>query len=977
MMPFTPRLTVAAPLRCATIRLLSFLLLLTLFAIPRAAQAQAQERSAVVRGVVRAQSGRPLAGAIVRVEQLAAADTSDSGGAFTLDVPARRALDVRVSREGFADARIDVSALAPGATRALAVTLAPLVRLDVQTIVADARRPLLNTLDAATGGRLEREELVALPTDARDPIALAYTVPGVSQGTGFFGDAPRLTINGANTLYTQYTLDGLDNNEGFLGGPRVEVPLSALASLGVLANTYGADAGRSSNGIVDMRSLAGSDGWRGELFAYNRPGRPLDARAKVIPSGVDPDAFNEAQDGFRRLQVGGAIGGPLKARTTYGFIAAEYGNENEDRIASTASAAFVGRELRQTGKGLLRVDHGWTPGQTTTVRIAASAINREGRGSGIVAPEADITTRRIGSLAAVTHRSAARDASWSNTASLQTGTFRWDFPPAASDFSRPQVTIVRPVPGNPLQTEPVAIVGSSNFVFDEREFQLQLRDQFEIVLGPRHTLTAGVDVARSSFTLLGGNTNPQGSYTVLDEGNIQPRAGGFYTFDDVPADARVLRYVIDANPKRVALSQLLAAGWIEDRWRPTASLTVLAGVRWDYDDLTSRGESTPDLDNVQPRVSFNWYATPTTVVRGGAGLYAGKFPYAVYSDAVQFGPDGNAVVTLDGAEAPAYLQGPRGDALLARRDSFPPREIRRLFALGLEQPMSRQASAGIQRTLGDRAAIAFDGVVVDTRNLPRSWDLNASTRGIREGDDGSVGVAAGDAFRPVQPAVGSFRRLTTTESGGRSLYAGLYTQLTVRPAERTTIEAKWVWSRNRTDTEDINFNATQGNDFDAEWSDAINDRRHHLTLRGVWGGPGGVTLSGVADYQTGTPINRTAGFCGATFCDLDGSGDTFGNGFLGNQDRYFGVGRNAERLPSSVQLAASAAYALPIANGALDLRLDVFNLLNSTIVSGFANGIPGGGPRTQFGRPGDPTVWTAAAPPRQLQLSATYRFGPR
>jgi hypothetical protein len=57
------------------------------------------------------------------------------------------------------------------------------------------------------------------------------------------------------------------------------------------------------------------------------------------------------------------------------------------------------------------------------------------------------------------------------------------------------------------------------------------------------------------------------------------------------------------------------------------------------------------------------------------------------------------------------------------------------------------------------------------------------------------------------------------------------------------------------------------------------------------------------------------------------------------------------------------------------VRADVFNLLNSRIVSGFANGIPGGGPRTQMGRPGDPVQFTTAAPPRQLQFSARYLFG--
>jgi outer membrane receptor protein involved in Fe transport len=117
---------------------------------------------------------------------------------------------------------------------------------------------------------------------------------------------------------------------------------------------------------------------------------------------------------------------------------------------------------------------------------------------------------------------------------------------------------------------------------------------------------------------------------------------------------RVLSYTIDAAQKQVDLTQTLWGAFVEDRWRLSPALTLQAGVRWDYDDLTSRGNSSPDLDNLQPRLSFNWLASPTQVVRGGAGLYAGKFPYAVYSDAVQFGPQGNQTVRFEGEQAPPF-----------------------------------------------------------------------------------------------------------------------------------------------------------------------------------------------------------------------------------------------------------------------------------------------------------------------------------
>lgn len=931
--------------------------------------------TAEVSGLVRTQGGQPLAGADVQLTPGDRRTETDSRGRFTLRVPADVNMVLAIRRIGYQSVVLPLSPLGPGDRRQIGVTLPKLARLDVVTVVAARTRPLVNTNDAATGGAIERMELEHLPTDARDPIALGYNIPGVAQGTGFFGDAPRLTIAGANGLYSQYSLDGLENNEGFLGGPRVEVPLSALSRFSVLATTYGAEFGRSSNGVVNMETRAGGDRWTGEVFVYNRPGIPVDARAAVIPRGQDPDDFRRAQEGFRRTQAGAAGGGPLRVNAegrtgTFIFGALEHTSENEDRIASTARATFIGREVRTKWKGFGRIDHGWTPTQTTTLRVAASSEDRDGRGSGIVAPEADITVQRIGSASALVHRTALRDGRASNEASVQVGTFRWNFPPARSDFSRPQVTI-RQVEGS--DTVDVGVVGSSNFVFDERETQVQLKNVFEAALGGRwatHALRIGADAWRSRFALTASSTNPSGSYVVLDEGNISRQAGGRYRFADIPADVRVLAYTVDAAQKQVNLSQTLVGAFIEDRWRATPSLTITAGLRWDHDDLTSRGSSSPDLDNVQPRASINWVAGPATVLRAGAGLYAGKFPYAIYSDAIQFGPDGNQTVTFQGAEAPAFLEGPRTATL--DRSTLPPGEVRELFALGLEQPMSRQVSAGVQRQLGARAALSLDAVWVDTRNLPRSWDLNASTRGIGPGDTLSLAPSAGDEFRPVTPVPGGFRRRTTSESGGRSTYGAVFTGLRYDATHALVLDANWVWSRSRNDTEDINFNATQGNRFDLEWADGINDRRHHVTTRATYTGIRRLTLAGIGDFQTGTPINRIA-----FFRDLDGSGDTFGNGFLGNQDRFHGVPRNGERLPSAFLVHASVAYEIPVRPGgeqSLEMRADVFNVFNRVNASGVANGIPGGGSRTQVGRPGDPVIVANAGAPRQLQFSARYAF---
>src|SRR5262249_23347166 len=67
---------------------------------------------------------------------------------------------------------------------------------------------------------LRQREVEDLPVEGRDVTRALYRLPNVTQATGFFPEAPNVSINGANSLYANYMIDGLDNNENFLGGEK-------------------------------------------------------------------------------------------------------------------------------------------------------------------------------------------------------------------------------------------------------------------------------------------------------------------------------------------------------------------------------------------------------------------------------------------------------------------------------------------------------------------------------------------------------------------------------------------------------------------------------------------------------------------------------------------------------------------------------------------------------------------------------------
>ncbi|HVA58552.1 MAG TPA: TonB-dependent receptor [Gemmatimonadaceae bacterium] len=938
------------------------LLLAAVPAFPAPAHAQRAD-SSIVAGAVHTPRGAPVPSARVRIDS-AHAVRADSAGAFSLRVPSGEPFALHVERAGFAEFTIAIPALQPGDVHRVDVVLTRMTQLGVFAVRASVEPPLVNHTDAATGGTLTARDLEALPSDGRDPLKLAFYVPGVTQATGFFDTAPVLSINGSNSLYTQYFIDGLDNNEGFLGGTRVDLPLSALRRVDVKTNTYGVEFGRSSNGIVNYVTRSGTNDWHGDLFAYGRPGRGFDARPTFTPSNTDPQRFH-------RYQLGGSGGGALDRDRTFVFGAAEYLDEKTPQAVTTAFGNGAGAQERRQLKLFGRLDEVWSGTQTTTFKVAASNLQLRGEGGGLVVPEADVGQYRLGIIGSVTHRSDVT-AHTSNMVSVQVATYHWYYPPTASSLNTPQVYIESP------QGALQAIVGSSGFQFDERETQVSLRDELVRQAGT-HTLKAGTDVIAAGFRLDGAGTNPHGLYEVANTGNIT-RSGGFISIRDIPANVQVKSYTVDAILQHVDQSQAVYGLYVEDAWRATPLLNVTYGLRWDYDDITSRGASSPDLTNFQPRASFNWTFAPDRVFRGGAGVYIGKFPYTVYSDATQFGSNGSAAVTFDGAGAPAFGQAPSEQQLLAARGQLPPREIRQTFARGLKNPRSYQATLGYSQQFGPSWGVSFDVVYAATEHLPRLWDLNAVNYTLTAGDTINRPPSFGDAHRPVTPRPGSFRQLTTTDAGGRSEYAGLYTEVQHRFSDTWTADLNWIWSHARNNTEDVNFAATQGNNFKNEWADAVNDRRHVVRLRSVYTPVPRVQLSGIADFQTGQPINWVAGKYDpatgtATYYDLNGSTPGFGDVYLGNLDRFPGLGRNSGRLPSVFNLDLGAGYIVPMGRSrGLELRLDVFNALNSVQESGFANGIAGGGPRVQVGRPGDPIVYTTAAQPRRVQLSARYTF---
>ena len=220
---------------------------------------------------------------------------------------------------------------------------------------------------------------------------------------------------------------------------------------------------------------------------------------------------------------------------------------------------------------------------------------------------------------------------------------------------------------------------------------------------------------------------------------------------------------------------------------------------------------------------------------------------------------------------------------------------------------------------------------------------------------------------------GGGRQITVSETDGRSTYRALNLQLNKAKGEDLyAYRVSYTQAKLSNDTDDINFRASDANNFSADYGASANDRRHVLSAVGYVYPLRGLSFSVAGLFQSGQPINYVPDASIFGTQDLNGDGASFGESYVGNSDRYPGEPRNSGRLPWSTTIDLGIRYAFPALRGNLELSADVFNVFNTNNESGFANAATTSN-QVQFGG-GAPFVQRNAGAPRQFQFGVAWKF---
>ncbi|MGF7214495.1 hypothetical protein GGR92_000635 [Spirosoma lacussanchae] len=773
-----------------------------------------------------------------------------------------------------------------------------------EVVVRSTSTSRINTVNAEVSSEMVIQKVQELPVEGRDITRVLYRLPNVSQATGFFPEAPNVSINGANGLFNNYLIDGQDNNERFLGGQRFAMPVGFVRNISVLTNNYTVEFGNTGNGIINLTTRSGSNETTGEVFLLSRPGRLTDSPSAYAQRDL---SGNQVKDGFQRFQGGFGIGGALVKNKTFYYLNYEHTTDVKDNLL-TAPALGVNQTIRGTNQFDLisgKLDQFWSSKFHSSLRanVGIVAIGRQAGGltGGNAFPSAANAQDR--NSITIANKNIYTTDRFTSETNLQYARFRWNYARALNPNS-PSVTVRDP------QGVDIAQLGHPGYLFDELENTFQVQQKLTLYRG-NHTIRAGVELISGTHSLFGGG-NPNGSYTVrLTQPQLDAlrsrNLGASLSPSDIPADVTVLGYSVELRPNSFGKTQNILSGYLEDQWSVSDKLNLTLGLRYDYDNLSKGGAASGDFNNLAPRFSANYKLSPRSSLRGGVGLFYDKILYTIYSDALaqnntstdyrrqlqalidtgilpastsldRITYDGNLSVggTSSGGTPVRYLQGPSAESFAGQRNTFNGGENRILNPNGYQNPYTVQTSIGYQYQINSNTLFYVDAVynhgynLFRTRNLnaPAPWDYSLS---------GQLGIArssaTADSTRPIpvytgaggaqfvsingQRLAGGAKSIVVTETAGESEYYALsFNFQKDRGTGPLAYRLIYTLSSLRNNTEDINFRAQDANNFAAEWGPSVNDRRHIINgIVNVYPLKN-LTLTVAALIQSGQPINR-------------------------------------------------------------------------------------------------------------------------
>ena len=740
----------------------------------------AQVTAGTIAGMIRDESGAviPAVQVVVRNADtgITRTVTTNEAGRYVVPNLIPGNYEVDAAHAGFQTTKRSEIVLTVG--REVLVDLELRVGAATQTIQVVGEIPTVDTATSTISGLVSERSIRELPLNGRSFESLATLQLGVAaydhmNRSAGRGRGTHMTVGGSRPIQNIFLIDGMNVVEhggaspGSVAG--VNLGVEAIREFQILTNSYPAEFGDNTGGIINAVTRSGSNTLHGSVYEYLRNSK-LDAKNFF-------DLPEEPIPAFKRNQFGASVGGPIRKDRMFFF-----GNYEglRERLGLTNIVIVPNAAAR----------NGVLPDGPVTVNPAVRPYlnlyklpnlgDIPGSGGGFYHFSPSSPTREDYMMGRVDYQFSDRDSFfgrylfsdsdqlvprdermgvWADSTSARrmNASVGYDrvFSPSVMNVFRfgfnrhsdPQETL-----------ELVDIDPSLSFVQGDK--------LGEIIIGgdvgggqrsafaefgseggrPRHYLQNKFQISDTVTYSTGPHAFKMGAniLRIQDNSTIGSNRRGQFTFPS-------LRDLLEGRPDRFRAvgggfgKNGYPPGWrqinfgffVQDDYRVSQSLTLNLGLRWEFttDPIEVNGKMSnvvnfdtdtqttvgiavsPMKKNFQPRLGFAWSPTASkkTALRGGFGLYHEATTPIVYANYVANLPPHHVQADF---RNPGFPDPRVGGSVRVDPPGGSPREI------NFHQPSKMQYNLNLQHEILPATSFTVGYIGSQSRHLSASYEAN-------------------------------------------------------------------------------------------------------------------------------------------------------------------------------------------------------------------------------------------------------------
>lgn len=925
-----------------------------------------------VAGVVLAPDSKPVAGARVTLTTLDAPTrivTSADDGTFLLrDLPSGGYM-IKITAASFVPNEESIS-VAVGRTTHLSIHLA--IASAQQSVNVIAAPVTFDRSQTSSVVNIDRDRVEELPIPSRNYLTFVLLSPQAAppnpalQQQGLTASGGTFSFGGLRPGSNAIYLDGVNDNDEYTGSSRTQLSPEAISDFQIVNHGFAARSGGGAGGSIDVQTRTGVNRIHGDAFTFVQNG----ALNGTPPLGLYPYKPDES-----RVRAGVALGGPIQRDQTFYYVAAEQemarGEDTNDLNPSTL-ATINSSIQRYAPLAGLTLQSGFFPttDQETELsgRIDRTLTSREA----LMVRYAFTNGRKVNDAF---HTDELTDRTARGSSFIADNSLNGTLTSTMSERLLNQLSFElaqrRAVERTGQTTGPgILVAGTALFgtPYSGNDQHFETHTEFADTIALQF---------RRHFIQFGGRTDRVALRTQVPDGSQ-----GLFVFSSLTAlqNSAPDFFTQSFGNFDTNLSEIRFAGFAQDHWTASSSLTLDYGLRYEYNRLPSSFPQ--DVLNFSPRLGVAWTPFKSTIIRSGFGIFYDRFELATI----------NRISKFDGVHALTQVVEDKEAASLYQSGSIPSAPLAGVAPSvwkaqrGLRNPYSEVASLGIERSLPWQTTLTGEYQFVHGVHLGRSSNVNlAAPAVLTSSNAASAGISS-----PTPQQLGrlmftkarldpNYDAVNQFATSGNSSYNGATITLNRQFQDDLQIMAGYTYSKT---IDDASYDSEQPQNpyaIGSERALSLMDQRHRFTLSGLWligpdlGDPAdavknahpGRLMKMLTGLEFAPIVSITSGFRANPVTGLDSNRAHI----YPFATRPAGYSRNSLQTPANVDLDLRVLKMIPIASGHLDVVAESFNLLNHRNVSLLKTAF--GSERTPISGFAQPIAVSTA---RRLQFSLDYEF---